>query len=231
MASALKKDAPALLMPKATAVWLIDNTALTFTQIAEFTGLTEIEIEALANEDIGKGLVGRNPIDHNELTQEELDRCQADENASLKQSKSALPQVKVRSKGPRYTPVSKRGDKPDAIAFILKHHTDIKDSQIARLIGTTKPTIERIRDRSHPNASNLKPRHPAELGLCTYQEFEKVLDKALRAAGKDPETIKAQQQAALEEARQAQEDEGPTGGFDFSNFLPESTPNTSETDQ
>ncbi len=232
MASALKKDAPALLMPKATAVWLIDNTALTFSQIAEFTALTEIEIEALANEDIGKGLVGRNPIDNNELTQEELDRCQADPSASLKQSKSALPQVKMRSKGPRYTPVSKRGDKPDAIAFILKHHPDIKDSQIARLIGTTKPTIERIRDRSHPNTPNLKPRHPAELGLCTYQEFEKVLDKALRAAGKDPETIKAQQQAALEEARQAQEeDHGPTGGFDFSNFLPDSSTKNTDTDQ
>ena len=107
-----------LLMPKATAVWLIENTALTFRQIAEFTALTEIEIEALADGEIGRGLVGRNPMESHELTQEELERCQADPSANLKIAKSSLPPVKTRAKGPRYTPVSKRGDKPDAIAWL-----------------------------------------------------------------------------------------------------------------
>ena len=216
-----------LLMPMATSVWLIENTALTFKQIAEFTGITEIEVEALANEEIGKGLVGRNPIDHSELTQAELDRCEADPAASLKVAKRDLPTVKVRSKGPRYTPVSKRGDKPDAIAYILKHYADISDAQICKLVGTTKPTIASIRDRSHPNTPNLRPRHPAELGLCTYQEFENAHNKALKAAGKDPETVKAQREAELA-AMEGQDDSsedsgsGSSGGFDFSNFLPNS---------
>ena len=215
-----------LLMPKATAVWLIENTVLTFKQIAEFTALTEIEIEALANEDIGRGLVGRNPIDHHELTQEELDRCQKDPEASLKISKSTLPPVKSRAKGPRYTPVSKRGDKPDAIAYILKNNPEISDAQIAKLVGTTKPTINNVRERTHPNTPNIKPRHPAELGLCTWQEYEKAVEKGLRAQGKDPEAVKAERQAqqaaefkAYEEEQSDGDAQGGGGGFDFSNFL------------
>lgn len=222
-----------LLMPKATAVWLIDNTALTFKQIAEFTELTEIEVEALANEDIGRGLVGRDPVEHGELTQEELDRCQADNAQSLKISKSNLPPVKMRAKGPRYTPVSKRGDKPDAISYILKHNPEISDAQICRLVGTTKPTINNVRDRTHPNTPNIKPRHPADLGLCTYQEYEKASDKGLKAAGKDPEAVKAarlkEQQEQLTQETEA-EDPHSGGGFDFSNFLPDTdkTTDTSE---
>lgn len=217
-----------LLMPKATSIWLIENTALTFKQIADFTNLTEIEVEALANEEIGKGLVGRNPIDHNELKKEELERCEADPSQALKGAKSDLPVVKSRSKGPRYTPVSKRGDKPDAIAYILKHYSDISDAQICKLVGTTKPTIASIRERSHPNTPNLRPRHPADLGLCTYHEFEIVYQKALKAAGKDPETVKAQREAELAQEQQEQSGEenslqDPVSGFDFSNFLPEST--------
>jgi hypothetical protein len=212
-----------LLMPKATAVWLIENTALSFRQIADFTRLTEIEVEALANEEIGRGLVGRDPIEHGELTQSELDRCQADPDGRLIMSKSELPSVKTRAKGPRYTPVSKRGDKPDAIAFILKQNPEISDAQICKLIGTTKPTINNVRDRTHPNSPNIKPRHPAELGLCTYQEFENTYNKALKAAGKDPEQVRAERQAKLD-ADQEREDQPQqrTGGFDFSNFLPKS---------
>ncbi len=217
--AAAKDTAGTLLMPKASAVWLIENTILTFRQIADFVGLTEIEVEALANEDIGRGLVGRDPVENNELTQEELDRAQADPNASLVMARRDLPTVKIRSKGPRYTPVSKRGDKPDAIAYILKHNAEITDAQICKLIGTTKPTIAAVRDRTHPNSSNLRPRHPAELGLCTYQEFEKAYEKGLKAAGKDPEKIKAERQAQLEKENQKEEDSSGTGGFDFSNFL------------
>ncbi|MCB1682455.1 MAG: DUF1013 domain-containing protein [Rhodospirillales bacterium] len=213
-------------MPKATAVWLIENTMLTFRQIADFTLLTEIEVEALANEEIGRGLVGRNPLENRELTQDEITRCEADTSARLKQAKRDLPPVKTRAKGPRYTPISKRGDKPDAIAYILKNHTEITDAQICKLVGTTKPTIASVRDRSHPNTPNLRPRHPAELGLCTYQEFENVLTKALKAAGKDPETLKAQMEAErakqeefLAQQQQAEDADKASGGFDFSNFL------------
>ena len=225
MAKAATKSTPQLLMPKATTVWLIENTALTFKQIAEFTGITEIEVEALANEDIGKGLVGRDPIDYGELTQDELDRCESDPAASLKIAKRDLPAAKVRSKGPRYTPVSKRGDKPDAIAYIIKHNPEISDAQICKLVGTTKPTILSIRERTHQNTPNLKPRHPAELGLCTYQEFEKAYHKGLKAAGKDPETIKAEREAEIQKELNAPQEGAPdrenTGGFDFSNFMPE----------
>ncbi len=221
-----------LLMPKATAVWLIENTVLTFKQIAVFTSLTEIEVEALANEDIGRGLVGRNPIDHHELTQEELDRCEADPEAALVMSKSNLPPVKSRAKGPRYTPVSKRGDKPDAIAYILKHNPEISDAQICKLVGTTKPTINNVRDRTHPNTPNLKPRHPADLGLCTYAEYEKAIDKGLKAQGKDPEEVRAQRLAAQQQAYEdskpdESDDQSSTGGFDFSNFLGTGTKSSS----
>lgn len=221
-----------LLMPKATAVWLIENTALTFRQIADFTRLTEIEVEALANEEIGRGLVGRDPIEHSELTQDELTRCEGNPDLRLVQSRSELPPVKTRAKGPRYTPVSKRGDKPDAIAFILKHNPEISDAQICKLIGTTKPTINNVRDRTHPNSPNIKPRHPAELGLCTYQEFENTYNKALKAAGKDPEQVRAERQARLQAEEPKQEEPQQSqkfgAGFDFSNFLPKSNTGTGE---
>lgn len=232
MATAKKQQPPSLLMPKATAVWLIENTALSFRQIAEFTGLTEIEIEALANEEIGRGLVGRNPIDNNELTQDELDRCEKDPAATLVMSKSDLPPVKMRAKGPRYTPVSKRGDKPDAIAYILKHNPEITDAQIVKLVGTTKPTINNIRERTHSNMANIRPRHPAELGLCNYAEFEAAVEKGLRAQGKDPEEVKAQrlaeQQAAQDTSSADDENKSSGGGFDFSNFLGTSTSSDDE---
>ncbi len=221
MAAAKKEQTNELLMPKATAVWLIDNTALSFRQIANFVNLTEIEIEALANEEVGYGLVGRNPVEHNELTQDEIDRCQSDSDADLKRAKNDLPQVRARSKGPKYTPVSKRGDKPDAIAYILKHNPEISDAQICKLIGTTKTTIKGIRERTHANMQNIKPRHPADLGLCTYKELEAASEKGLRAAGKDPAEVKAQREG---EKRQAEEDrqedtDQSSSGFDFSNFL------------
>lgn len=236
MAQAPQMNAPTLLMPKATAIWLIENTALTFRQIADFSGLNEIKVEALANEDIGLGLVGRDPIENNELTQEELDRAQADPNYFMTHARRELPSVKVRSKGPRYTPVSKRSDKPDAIAYILKNNPEISDAQICKLVGTTKPTISAVRDRSHPNSSTLRPRHPADVGLCTYQEYEAVVNKALKAAGKDPEAVRAQrleqQKAALHPDR-SDEDTGMggrTGGFDFSNFLNSGIVSGSNTD-
>lgn len=222
-------DAPKLLMPKASAVWLIDNTTLTFVQIAEFTGLHKVEVQAIADEEVTVGLVGRHPVKHGETTQEELDKAIADDSYIMKLSRRDLPGVKQRSKGPRYTPVSKRGDKPDAIAWILKHHPEISDAQIGKLVGTTKPTINAVRDRTHANSSSIRPRHPAELGLCTYQEVEAASDKGLRAQGKDPEAIKAAKLKELEvdnAANPAEPENTATdsvGGFDFSNFLSSGT--------
>lgn len=227
-----KKTEPKLLMPKATAVWLIDNTVLTFAQIAEFTELTEIEIEALADGDIGRGLVGRNPTEHKELTKEEIERCEQDNSKSLKMMKNDLPVAKARSKGPRYTPVSKRGDKPDAISFALKNNPEITDAQLCKLIGTTKPTINNIRERTHPNMSNIRPRHPADLGLCTYTEYDAAVEKGLRALGKDPEEVKAQRLKELQGTVGMEEEESITntsgGGFDFSNFLGSSLDETTD---
>lgn len=214
-------EAPKLLMPKATAIWLIENTVLTFSQVGEFTGLHPIEVQALADEDIGRGIVGRDPVANNEVTQEELDKAEADDTYIMKISRSDLPSVKTRSKGPKYTPVSKRADKPDAISWILKNHPEISDAQITKLVGTTKLTINNVRDRTHPNSSTIRPRHPADLGLCSYQELEAASEKGLRAQGKDPEAVKAERAAQYEKDQKDQEDSEKESGsaFDFSNFL------------
>ena len=217
------EEAPELLMPKASAVWLIDNTTLTFEQVASFTGLHKIEVQAIADEEVGYGIVGRDPVKNGETTQDELDKAIADDSYVMKLSRNDLPSVKTRSKGPRYTPVSKRGDKPDAISWILKHNPEISDAQIVKLVGTTKTTINAVRDRTHANSSTIRPRHPVELGLCTYKELEASSDKGLKAQGKDPEEVKAQRLQKLEDS--ASEDTTSTdsgegkGGFDFSNFL------------
>lgn len=224
------QDAPKLLMPKATAVWFIDNTVLDFEQIADFTGLHSIEIQALADEEVGRGIVGRDPVKNNELAPEELEKAKADSSYRMKmmRSRTDLPAVKVRAKGPKYTPVSKRSDKPDAIAWIIKHHPEISDAQITKLVGTTKPTIQSVRDRTHPASSTIKPRNPAELGLCTYAELDKSSEKGLRAQGKDPAAVKAERAAAASQNAQQNNDndasekssrEGIFSGFDFSNFM------------
>ncbi|MBU0800934.1 MAG: DUF1013 domain-containing protein [Alphaproteobacteria bacterium] len=217
-------EATGLLMPKATAVWLVENTALTFEQIADFTGMHPIEVQALADEEVGRGIVGRNPVEHHEITPEELEKAQANDTYMMRRAKTDLPTVKLRAKGPKYTPVSKRSDKPDAIAYILKNNPEISEAQICKLVGTTKPTIQAVRDRTHPNSSTLKPRHPVDLGLCTYMELEAASNKGFRAQGKDPEEIKRQRDKALEEqanerAAEASGKEDKFASFDFSNFL------------
>ena len=171
-----------LLMPKATAVWLVENTALTFRQIAEFCGLHELEVNAIADQEVAVGMVGLDPIANGQITQAEIDRCSADPNAKLQMAVSTLPAPTQRSKGPRYTPVTKRGDKPDAISWLLKSHPELSDAAISRLIGTTKPTINAVRDRTHWNSSNIKPQHPVLLGLCTQKELEDALSKVRRPA-------------------------------------------------
>ncbi|MEI6558857.1 MAG: DUF1013 domain-containing protein [Rhodospirillaceae bacterium] len=168
------------LMPKATAVWLVENTALSFEQIAAFCGLHVLEVKAIADGEVAMGMVGMDPVASGQLTQGEIERCAADANRRLILQVQDLPQPMQRSKGPRYTPVTKRGDKPDAIAWLIKTHPDLSDSLVSRLIGTTKPTIAAVRDKTHWNASNIKPRNPVLLGLCTQRELEEALAQLRR---------------------------------------------------
>jgi uncharacterized protein len=167
-----------LLMPRATAVWLIDNSALTFVQIGNFCNLHELEIQAIADGEIGPGMQGFDPILNDQLTRAELERCEADETASLKAARSTLPEPTARTKGPRYVPIARRGDKPDAISWLVKHHPELTNAQIGRLIGTTKDTIMKIRERSHWNISNIQPKHPAMLGLCSQNDLNAAIEKA-----------------------------------------------------
>ena len=191
------------LMPKATAMWLVDNTKLTFAQIADYCGMHELEIQALADGDVAAGMPGLNPMMNGQLTQEEIARCEADVSARLKISKYDLPDPVKRSKGPRYTPVSKRQDKPDGIAWLVKSHPELQDSQIARLMGTTKPTIKQIRDKTHWNMANIKPRHPVALGLCSGPDLDAAVQKAARRIKNAEKAAARAARIAAEQAAQA----------------------------
>ena len=166
---------PTPLMPKATAVWLIDKTSLSFDQIADFVQMHPLEIQAIADGEVAQGIVGYDPVQNGQLTREEIARCEADPNARLEMVQSSLPQPKVRSKGARYTPVAKRNDRPDGIAWLLRHYPQMTDSQIGKLLGTTKETIAKVRDRSHWNTANIKPRDPVTLGLTTQSELNALV--------------------------------------------------------
>jgi len=168
------------LMPKATAVWLVDNTTLNFEQIGDFCGLHKLEVQAIADGEVATGIIGLDPVLNGQLTSEEIKRCENDPRARLKMIKSDLPQPVLRSKGPRYTPVSKRADKPDAIAYLIKTHPELLDAQVARLLGTTKETIAKVRDRSHWNSSNIKPRNPVLAGLTKQSDLDAALKRAQR---------------------------------------------------
>ncbi len=171
------------LMPHATASWLVDNTALSFTQIAEFCGLHILEVQAMADDMTGTKYTGRDPVRAGELTMEEIEKGQADEDYTLKISKG--PDQVRRTKGPRYTPVSKRQDKPDGIAWFLRNHPEITDGAICKLIGTTRNTIGAIRDRSHWNITEIQPKDPVTLGLCSQRELDALVARAAKKAGLD----------------------------------------------
>jgi uncharacterized protein len=166
------------LMPKATAVWLVENTSLTFEQIADFCGLHPLEIQAIADGEVANQMQGLDPVANGQTTAEEIARCQTDPEARLKLSAQAMPPQIVKHRGPRYTPIAKRQDKPDAISFLLRSHPELSEAQISKLIGTTKPTIAAVRDRTHWNTPNIKPRHPVVLGLCTAEELEEAVRRA-----------------------------------------------------
>lgn len=172
---------PTPLMPHATASWLVDNTALSFDQIAEFCGLHILEVQAMADDLASSKYTGRDPVRAGELTMEEIEKGQADPSYSLQMQKA--PVNVSRTKGPRYTPVSKRQDKPDGIAWILRHHPEISDAQIGKLIGTTRTTIGAIRERTHWNIQNIQAKDPVTLGLCSQRELDAVVAKAAKRAG------------------------------------------------
>jgi hypothetical protein len=175
------KDQPKPLMPHATATWLVDNTALSFEQIAEFCGLHILEVQAMADDLAGSKYTGRDPVHAGELTQAEIEKGQDDPAYSLKMHKA--PVEVTRTKGPRYTPVSKRQDKPDGIAWILRNHPEVSDAQISKLIGTTRNTIGALRDRSHWNIQNIQAKDPVTLGLCSQRELDAMVAKAAKRAG------------------------------------------------
>ncbi len=193
------------LMPKATAVWLVENTALSFEQIAGFTGMHELEIQAIADGEVAVGIVGVSPVTSGQLTAEEIARCEADPAVWLKMTKTDIPLPKARSKGARYTPVSKRQDRPDAINWILKHHAELTDAQISRLLGTTKATISSVRDRSHWNAPNIKPQNPVTLGLCSEADLEKAVVLAQRRVTNAAKAVERKKRRDAREAIAAQQ--------------------------
>jgi hypothetical protein len=168
------------LMPKATAVWLVENTGLTFDQIADFCGMHPLEVQGIADGEVAIGIVGIDPVSASQLTREEIARCEADPKARLVLQRKDLPEIVTRSKGARYTPVAKRQDKPSAIAWLLRHHPELNDAQVGRLLGTTKSTIQKVRDRSHWDMQNIKPTSPVMLGLCSQEALDDAITKASR---------------------------------------------------
>ena len=214
------------LMPKATAVWLVDNTSLTFEQIADFCGLHPLEVKGIADEDVAKGIKGQDPVSSGQLTREMIEEAEKNPKIRLKMAapKHKMPAVKQK-KAPRYTPVSKRQDKPDAVYWILRNHPEFVDADIIRLIGTTKATIQKIRERSHWNAPNIKAVDPVTLGLCSQLELDLAVaraaakrERAEKRASKKGETLKPISETVAAETKPAsnpdplefpQEDDSP----------------------
>lgn len=186
-----------ILMPKATAVWLVDNTSLTFEQIADFCGLHRLEVKGIADGDVAAGVRGSDPVSGGQLTSEEIARAEADPAYRMVATKPKYAELQetVRKKGPRYTPLSRRQNRPDAIAWLVRNHPELTDGQISKLVGTTKTTIEAVRDRTHWNAANIKPTDPVSLGLCSQIELDAQVRKASsrRKAMEEAGTVKVEE--------------------------------------
>ncbi len=165
------------LMPKATASWLIDNTTLSFEQIGEFVGLHVLEIQAIADGEVSSGILPRNPLENGELSGDEILKCEKDQKLRLNIKNSNIPIPDSKTKGARYTPLSKRADKPNGIYWFIKNIPNIPDSKICKLLGTTKKTVQSIRDRSYWNIQNVRAQNPFELGLCDKEDIEAIIDK------------------------------------------------------
>ncbi len=172
------------LMPKATAVWLVENTTLTFEQIAEFCGMHPLEVQGIADGEVAVSIMGEDPTATGQLDRAVLEAAEADPDKSLTLSDTARQYVQTKTKGARYTPVARRADKPDAVNWILKYHPELSDAQIIKLIGTTKNTIDAVRDKTHWNSTNIKPKDPVLLGLCSQTHLDMAIEKARKSGGK-----------------------------------------------
>ena len=188
------------LMPKATAVWLVDNTALTFDQIADFCGLHPLEVQGVADGEVAVGIVGLDPISTSQLSADAIKAAEADPSIKLEMAETTVPKPAARAKGPRYTPVAKRQDRPNAISWLLRYHPELTDGQVSKLVGTTKPTINSLRDRTHWNMNNIKLEDPVSLGMCSQLELDTAVTKAMhreraRTAREDREARKRKREA------------------------------------
>ena len=201
------------LMPKATAVWLVDNTTLSFRQIADFCGMHELEIAGVADGEVAIGIKGFDPIANHQLTAEDIRKCEADPAARLTLIKREIAPPQ-RRRGPRYTPVSKRQDRPAAIAWLVRYHPEMEDSQISKLVGTTKPTIQSIRNRTHWNISSIQPVDPVALGLCKQGDLDAAVRKAAEKKAKSKEAVPTpEERISLMSTSEslAASDDGPSG--------------------
>jgi uncharacterized protein len=200
-----------LLMPKATAVWLVDNTSLSFEQIAAFCSLHPLEVQGVADGDVAGGIMGVNPIQNGQLTKEEIDKAEADSTYHMKVSDPKVHVAAAKRKGPRYTPISRRNERPNAIRWLLRNHPELKDAQIMRLVGTTKSTIDSVRDNSHWNSTNIQPMDPVTLGLCSQIDLDvEVKRAAAKTGGATPD--EAEQGTMLMSAEEAMATSGGRTG-------------------
>ena len=195
------------LMAKATAVWLVDNTTISFKQIADFVEMHELEVQGIADGDVAAGVKGFDPIANNQLTQDEIDAAENNPLHKLKLKFNAAAQGEEKRRGPRYTPLSKRQDRPASILWLVKFHPELADSQISRLVGTTKPTIQAIRERTHWNIANIQPIDPVALGLCKQSELDAAVQKAAAKKAKEGEAMSDDDRRKLLSTEQSLEQE------------------------
>jgi len=191
------------LMAKATAVWLVDNTTMSFKQIADFCGLHELEVNGIADGEVAVGIKGFDPIANNQLDQTEIDKAENDPGHKLKLKYNPAAEGELKRKGPRYTPLSKRQDRPAAIAWLVKFHPELADGQISKLVGTTKPTIQAIRERTHWNMSNIQPVDPVALGMCKQIELDEAVRKAAAKKAKDGDVMSDDERMKLVSTEQS----------------------------
>ncbi|WP_108459531.1 DUF1013 domain-containing protein [Devosia naphthalenivorans] len=214
-----------LLMPKATAVWLVDNTALSFEQIAAFCTLHPLEVQGIADGDVAGGIMGVNPIQNGQLTREEIEKAEKDPNYRMKLSEPKVRVAAAKRKGPRYTPISRRNERPNAIKWLVRNHPELKDAQIMRLVGTTKSTIDSVRESTHWNAANLAAMDPVTLGLCSQIDLDLEVKRASKGGpGVDeaPEgTTLMTAEEAMARAGARGHSEGPDGEFAANDHRPE----------
>ena len=208
--------ATTLLMPKATAVWLVDNTSLSFEQIAAFCGLHPLEVQGIADGDVAGGIMGVNPVQNGQLTREEIEKAEADPSYRMKVSEPKVRVAAAKRKGPRYTPISRRNERPNAIKWLVRNHPELKDAQIMRLVGTTKSTIDAVRDGTHWNSANLTAMDPVTLGLTSQIELDLEVKRAAKGGGLpvDDEPQGTMLLTAEEALASANRSSAPTGEHD-----------------